>query len=134
MGSRSVAGDSPTSARVRSSSSPRRSRPESSWLVVHFGCGPAQPTAEPARRWPGAEVRGLDAPRPVLIAAASLVDAAGSWAQLRPGPTCGTGGPSPISPPPSPTRRSSGSPGHEALLPGSVQVLSPGGWWRFRSR
>src|SRR6185437_722577 len=41
-------------------------------LVVDLGCGPGQLTAELARRWPEAEVRGLDSSAEMIDAAARL--------------------------------------------------------------
>jgi trans-aconitate 2-methyltransferase len=99
-------------------------------LVVDLGCGPGQLTAELARRWPGAEVRGLDSSAE-MIAAASRLDAAGSglsfgladlrdWRPERPVDVIVS------------NAVLQWVPGHEALLPGWVQALSPGGWLAFQ--
>jgi trans-aconitate 2-methyltransferase len=45
--------------------------------VADLGCGPGTLTAELARRWPGAEVRGIDNSAEMIEAARSLPDATG---------------------------------------------------------
>ncbi len=60
-------------------------------LVVDLGCGPGQLTAELARRWPGAEVRGLDSSAEMIAAASRSTARARASASAW--PTCATGGP-----------------------------------------
>ncbi len=98
-------------------------------LVVDLGCGPGQLTAELARRWPEAEVRGLDS-------SAEMIDAA---RRLEAGPRLSFGlGDLRDWRPEGPVDVIVSNavlqwvPEHEALLPGWVQALSPGGWLAFQ--
>lgn len=104
-------------------------RAEQPGLVVDLGCGPGQLTAELARRWPEAEVRGLDSSAE-MIAAASQTDGGprlsfglGDVRDWRPeGPVDVIVSNAVLQ----------WVPEHEALLPGWVQALRPGGWLAFQ--
>ena len=52
-----------------------RVRPEYPKLVVDLGCGPGELTATLARRWPDAEVRGIDSSAEMIAAAQVLLSA-----------------------------------------------------------
>jgi len=104
-------------------------RAEHPGLVVDLGCGPGQLTAELARRWPEAEVRGLDS-------SAEMIEAAG---RLDAGPRLGFSlGDLRDWRPEGPVDVIVSNavlqwvPGHEALLPGWARALSPGGWLAFQ--
>ena len=108
----------------------RADRGEQPGLVVDLGCGPGQLTAELARRWPGAEVLGVDSSAE-MIAAASRRRRPGPPAQLRPGRPAGLAARAPVDVIVS-NAVLQWVPDHEALLPGWAQALSPGGWLAFQ--
>jgi trans-aconitate 2-methyltransferase len=104
-------------------------------LVVDLGCGPGQLTAELARRWPDAEVRGLDS-SPEMIAAADRLAAADRAAAVRPRLSFAQADLRDWQPDRPVDVIVSNAvlqwvPEHEALLPGWVRALRPGGWLAF---
>jgi len=98
-------------------------------LVADLGCGPGQLTAALADRWPGAQVRGLDAD-PEMIAAARpravpgrLSFAQGDlreWQPERPVDVIVS------------NAVLQWVPGHADLLPRWAAALAPGGWLAFQ--
>lgn len=105
-------------------------RAERPGQVVDLGCGPGQLTAELARRWPGAEVRGLDSSAEMIAAAGQLDDGAGrlrfSLGDLRDWQPDGLVDVI-VS-----NAVLQWVPGHEDLLLRWAAALSPGGWLAFQ--
>ncbi|MGI8993048.1 MAG: trans-aconitate 2-methyltransferase [Nocardioidaceae bacterium] len=96
--------------------------------VVDLGCGPGQLTVELARRWPTADVLGLDSSPEMIDAATApsgervrfeLADAA-RWEPAEPVDVIAS------------NATLQWIPGHRALLPGWVDALAPGGWLAFQ--
>ncbi len=52
-------------------------------LVLDLGCGPGELTAALARRWPGADVQGVDSSAEMIAAAQPLVGSPGGAGRLR---------------------------------------------------
>ncbi|GAA1655537.1 trans-aconitate 2-methyltransferase [Georgenia ruanii] len=96
-------------------------------LVVDLGCGPGNLTSLLARRWPGAEVMGVDS-SPDMVAAAR---AGGSGVQVELGDLRTWEPPAPVD-----VLVSNAAlqwvPGHLELLPRLVGHLAPGGWFAFQ--
>jgi trans-aconitate 2-methyltransferase len=106
-------------------------RAEHPGLVVDLGCGPGQLTAELARRWPQAEVRGLDSSAEMIDAAAGRADEAGPRLSFALGDLHDWRPEGPVDVIVS-NAVLQWVPDHEALLPGWVAALSPGGWLAFQ--
>ncbi len=93
--------------------------------VVDLGCGPGNLTAMLAARWPGADVRGIDA-SPEMIAAARAPGVSFEVADLR------------VWAPDEPVdvlvcnATLQWVPGHLELLPRLVGHVVPGGWFAFQ--
>jgi trans-aconitate 2-methyltransferase len=100
-------------------------------LVVDLGCGPGQLTASLTRRWPEAEVHGIDS-------SAEMIDAAGEHTAEGPGQLSFTQGDVRDWKPGQPVDVIVSNallqwvPGHEDLLPGWAEALVPGGWLAFQ--
>ncbi len=101
---------------------------ESPRQVVDLGCGPGQLTIELARRWPTADVLGLDSSPEMIDAATApagervrfeLADAA-SWEPAEPVDVIVS------------NATLQWIPGHRALLSKWVDALAPGGWLAFQ--
>ncbi len=101
-------------------------------LVVDLGCGPGNLTTTLARRWPGAEVRGIDSAAEMIAAAdralaadglGSLSFAVGDVNEWQPE--------SPVDVIVS-NALLQWVPGHEEMLPRWVRALAPGGWLAFQ--
>ncbi len=105
-------------------------------FVADLGCGPGELTAELGRRWPGAEVLGVDSSAEMIAAAGAVL------AELRSGPEVRS-----LRFEQADVRQwQPGRPvdvivsnalfqwidGHEALLPRLVSQLSEGGWLAFQ--
>lgn len=95
--------------------------------VADLGCGPGDLTAELAKRWPDADVMGIDN-SPAMIETARRLEGGrlrfgegdiASWRPARPLDLL-------IS-----SAALQWVPGHQDLLPGWVAALSPGGWLAF---
>lgn len=99
-------------------------------LVVDLGCGPGQLTAELARRWPEAEVRGLDSSAEMIDAATRLEEAA-PWLSFGLGDLRDWRPERPVDVIVS-NAVLQWVPDHEALLTGWAQALVPGGWLAFQ--
>ncbi len=105
-------------------------------FVADLGCGPGELTAELARRWPAAEVLGVDSSAEMIAAADAVL------ADLRSGPAV----PRLRFERADVTRWQPAGPvdvivsnamfqwidGHESLLPGLVSQLAAGGWLAFQ--
>jgi trans-aconitate 2-methyltransferase len=94
-------------------------------VVVDLGCGTGELTASLARRWPGAEVLGVDSSPAMLERAAPQADGArlrfelgdaATWAPREPVDVLVT------------NALLQWVPGHLDLLPRWVEALAPGGW------
>jgi trans-aconitate 2-methyltransferase len=99
-------------------------------LVVDLGCGPGQLTVELARRWPEAEVRGLDS-------SAEMIDAAARLEGVGPRLSFGLGDLRDWRPERPVDVIVSNAvlqwvPDHEALLADWAGALRPGGWLAFQ--
>jgi trans-aconitate 2-methyltransferase len=99
--------------------------------VVDLGCGPGQLTASLARRWPGAEVHGIDSSAEMIASARSLTaDGTGrlsfaigdvrDWRPDRPVDVIVS------------NAVLQWVPGHMDLLPGWAAGLAAGGWLAFQ--
>ncbi len=97
-------------------------------MVVDLGCGPGNLTALLARRWPEAQVVGVDA-SPEMVAAARAADPAGVRVEL--GDLRSWSPPAPVD-----VLISNATlqwvPGHLDLLPRLVAHVAPGGWFAFQ--
>jgi trans-aconitate 2-methyltransferase len=113
-------------------------------LVVDLGCGPGQLTAALARRWPGAQVQGIDSSAEMIAAATRLAEDAGRDGASRAG---GAGAAGRLSfalgdvrdwkPDQAVDVIISNAllqwvPGHADLLPQWAAMLVPGGWLAFQ--
>jgi trans-aconitate 2-methyltransferase len=97
-------------------------------LVVDLGCGPGQLTASLAKRWPGAQIVGLDSSSEMIMRAAEFAGPHVRFLVLdlrdwRPD----TGVDVIIS-----NATLQWVPGHRALLPSLVSWLNPDGWLAFQ--
>ena len=97
-------------------------------LVVDLGCGPGNLTTLLARRWPGAEIVGVDS-SPEMVAAATAAQPAGVRVEL--GDLRSWSPPAPVD-----VLVSNATlqwvPGHLDLLARLVGHVAPGGWFAFQ--
>ena len=99
-------------------------------LVVDLGCGPGQLTAELARRWPGAQVRGIDSSAE-MIAAAQRIGADGGRLRFSLGDLRDWQPDGPVDVIVS-NAVLQWVPGHEDLLRRWAALLRPAGWLAFQ--
>lgn len=98
------------------------------WLVTDLGCGPGEMTAEIARRWPDAEVTGVDNSAAMIEAAQQyvtdrvsfLLEDIAAWRPQQPQDLIVS------------NAALQWVQGHRDLLPGWAETLTLGGWLAFQ--